>query len=935
MSRLRISFLSLLLMAMIFPVRAQEALSSISGRAIVPTEMKWSQGQTRVLDMPAYGARILLIAQGDTLRETASQTGNFSFKKLKPGPVHMDIAYQDFEPFSEDFELMPGENVVLVPFIKKTETLEAAVAKADKAVVTQHGDTLIYHAGALPMQEGDYALDLLRRFPGVEITDGQIMVTGKAVKRSYVNGALIFGLDPMAPMEYLKGDQVVSMSVYDEANPNDRMDGRAREKERVIDIKTKDPVFSTMDLQLRALAGADQQLREDGRAQLRYTAGANAHFFSELKQLQADIVTGNVGMRSSNINMTPGPLSNYVDNTDIKLGYNRYWQSALFGNGLQLSYSFGHQKTISRSRRLQEYFETAATPERTIDTENEATNRVRKHQMQASFAYRTGKHFNITWNHDLQISRDQNSRSLTEQTIVAGGTPMLRTQSSGSESPSWTLQERVSLGFTSPSGKQLPRVELSMQLGRNKLDAWDLDTLASSYAKRYLTKAGEGLSQSYSARVSQNIVNWNKRDSSNPMQSRFFQLNGEYNVSFSSQDKLQEAYDLYGTPVPLVNAANTFDFTFSSLKNSLQFSSTYFNTKGNTNFSVMATLNLEAERIIDRERIPLSDPVKKVYYRIRPMLSMNYKGWTGSYSSLAQAPSLQQLRRRVDDTHPLSLTAGNPNLKQVVTHSFTLGWHPSNMAGKHMVMWNANASIQVHPIVSKTTFFAADTILEEYDNYAVKAGSQLLRWENAPYGITFSTNLNETSQWGGAWKVSTQLRPSISYRFMPQYFGEILDNTTEWTPSLNVGGNFYPLRGVSLGLNADMGYIRAWNQSRSLDNHAVRGTIGLQAKADFLKIAFFSGNYSWNLYKDFSAPAMGSNVHRLNLSVGIGLLKDKALKISISGVDLLRGGTQYNVAVGASAITRTWTPVYGRYFLLDISYRFNNSGGQRMMTHSF
>jgi hypothetical protein len=317
------------------------------------------------------------------------------------------------------------------------------------------------------------------------------------------------------------------------------------------------------------------------------------------------------------------------------------------------------------------------------------------------------------------------------------------------------------------------------------------------------------------------------------------------------------------------------------------------------------------------------------------MLSVNYKGWSMSYSSQAQTPSVQQLRHRVDDTNPLSLTAGNPDLKQVVVHSFTVGWHPSNMAGKHIVMWNANASFQVHPIVSRTTFFSADTILQEYDNYTAKAGSQLLSWENAPYGLTFSTNLMETSQWGGAWKISTQLRPSLSYRFMPQYFGEILDNTTEWAPSLNVGGNLYPLRGVSLGLNADMGYIRAWNQSGSLDNRAVRGTIGLQAKADFLKIAFFTGNYSWDLYKDFSAPAMGSSIHRLNLSVGIGLLKDKALKISLSGIDLLRGGTQYQVTVGASAITRTWTPVYGRYFLLDISYRFNNSGGQRMMTRGF
>jgi hypothetical protein len=74
---------------------------------------------------------------------------------------------------------------------------------------------------------------------------------------------------------------------------------------------------------------------------------------------------------------------------------------------------------------------------------------------------------------------------------------------------------------------------------------------------------------------------------------------------------------------------------------------------------------------------------------------------------------------------------------------------------------------------------------------------------------------------------------------------------------------------------------------------------------------------------------MSSNIHRLNLSLGLNLLK-KTLKISLSGIDLLRGGSQYTVTVGPSSLTRTWTPVYGRYFLIDISYRFNNSSGNQM-----
>ena len=931
---LRILCVAVALLSALSAHAQKDSTSSIAGRAIVPQELRTTlpNGEefVRQLELPAAFAKIELIAQGDTLRDTATQTGNFTIKKLKPGPVHLTMTYGNFEPFSESFEITPGENVVIVMFQKKTEQLDAAVVKADKPVVTQHGDTLIYHAGAVVQREGDYAMDLLRQFPGVEVSDGQITVTGKAVKRSYVNGALIFGLDPMAPMEYLKSEDVVTMNVYDEANPQDRVDGRVREKDRVIDIKTKNPIFSSLDLQARAIAGVDQQRREDGSPQLRYTAGANAHFFSELRQFQADVVTGNVGMRSSNINMTPGPISTYTDNTDLRLGYNQYWQSPLYGNALQLAYTFGHQKTKNRSHVLREYFETAGTPERTEDNENESSNLLQSHGMQASYNYRTGKHFNFSWNHNLQLSRDISDRQILEQTTVAGGTPMLRDQSSNSTKRSWTLQENLSVGFTRER-KQLPRIELGMRLGRDNLDAWDLDTLASSYSKRYLTKAGNGLSQMYSAQISQNLLNKNQNDPANPRNLKSFQMTGVYNISFSSQNKLQEAFDLYGTPVPLVNAANTYDFTYSSLINALQLNSTYMRQKDNSTFLLLFNLRAEAERIVDQERIPASDPLNKVYFRLRPTVSLRINNWSINYNGQGQAPSVEQLRRRVNDNNPLSLVAGNPDLKQSYSHNLSLSWSPQQVQGKHIIQGNASLGVMVNPLVNRTTFFATDAILEEYDNYPVKAGSTLMRTENADYNFNFNAGLTQMSQWGGKWKIAHRLMPSLTYQSRPQYFGEVLDRTAEWRPGLNANATMYPVSSVMVGLNTNLSYIRAWNQSGSLDNRAIQSQLGLQVQADFLKIAFFRSDYSWNLYKDFTEPLRGSDVHRLNLSLGIGLLKNKALKIAISGVDLLRGGTLYSVNVGPSSITRTWTPVYGRYFLIDISYRFNNTSSGQMV----
>ena len=74
---------------------------------------------------------------------------------------------------------------------------------------------------------------------------------------------------------------------------------------------------------------------------------------------------------------------------------------------------------------------------------------------------------------------------------------------------------------------------------------------------------------------------------------------------------------------------------------------------------------------------------------------------------------------------------------------------------------------------------------------------------------------------------------------------------------------------------------------------------------------------------------MSQSLQQLNLALGLNFLK-KDLKVCIRGIDLLRSGSVYTITMGPSSVTHTWTPVYGRYFVLDISYRFNNSGGRSM-----
>ena len=900
-----------------------QPVAEIAGKAYYQMVMNvpalpGQEASKTTVEVPVSLAEVVVAAGKDTLRTETDMLGAFRFKGLAPGRVTLSMTKDQYAPFSESFDLMPGENVVIISRQNKRE-LEAASVSAEAPIMTMRGDTLVYHIAAMNVPQGDYAVDLLKQMPGVEVRDRQIYVTGEAVRRTYVNGALIFGLDPMASMENLKADQVVEVEVFDEKNAQETLDGLARNKERVMNIRTKDPIFSTTDLQIRALAGADQHPKEDGTAQLRYTAGANAHFFSELKQLSVDVVTGNVGMRSSNITMSPKALSSYVDNTDLTLGYNRFWENPLFGNALQLSYSFGHQWTRSRSRQLQNYFETTGVPERILDNERSSSGRTRTHNLTMNYDYRTGKQVALNWRQAFQFSRNERMQQIREELSVAGGKPMLRDETSQADDHAWTLNESLNISLRGHD-KPLPSFSLSMRLGKNNLDAWELDTLASSYSKRYLTKDGDALSQTYTATVNQLLLNRRRVEG---MQARSVQVRGSYSFSYSSQQKRQEAYDLYGHLDPVVNTANTFDFTYASLLNSLNIQATF----RLRDLSINTGLTTEAERVTDRERIPAFEPNDKNFFRLLPAFSANYKGISFSFSSSARVPSVEQLRRRVDDTNPLSLIAGNPDLQQTLSYMIRLGKYSSEEVNKHVFYWNVQAQFEARPIVTKTMFFSTNTVLDDYDGYTAIAGSTLLRSENADHSFYLNGTMTLSSQWGGRWKAATRVTPVISYQSVPQYSVGTLERTTDLSPSLQVQGTMYPINNMTLGFDVNTAYIHARNQSRSMDRRVFHNQLGVNAKTDFLKYAFFSGSYSWYSVCDLDLPATNSNVHRLDLTLGIALL-GKNLRIGLSGIDLLHGGALYNVTTGPSSITRTWTPVYGRYFLLDISYRFNNSASK-------
>ena len=921
-----------------FPAYAQQA-SSIAGRAIWRWEIglgpRDGGGQITTMDMPVQ-VRATLVTASDTLKTESSAAGSFRFRGLVPGPVHLLLEARGYKPFSESFELVPGENVVLVEMKKEEEDVPAPSEELDPAsveavgrIATIKGDTLVYNATMLALQEGDYAIDLLKQMPGVEVRNRQIYVIGKNVRRTYVNGALIFGLDPMEGMENLKGEQVTQFYVYDEDNPMDQLDGQVREKERVIDIRTKDPIFSVTDIQVKAIAGADQVKREDGSLQGRYALGFNGKYFSEMRQLRTDVITDNLGMATSLMYVSPAVQSRYSENTSVSLAYDRLWENPLIGNALQINYSFGHEWTTGWRRALTEYFETAGVPARTVENRSEDKMLSRTHTLTTAATYRTNPKFNLTWHSDIRLSDGRNSGLSQGGTTLAGGTPMGKDERTHSDIENWNINESVSFGFN--AGRFRPSFQLGLQWGHDNLDSWALDTLSSSYTKRYLTKAGEGVSRQYHAIVSHPVY-------SRPSPTGGFNLIVRYGITWRNTKRTQAAFDLYGVPQPQANATNTYDYTDSGLRQNVDLTGSLA-IRRTKYYAFQYGLSFVADRIIDEERLPSISSVRKTYFSLVPSLTASFNGkWNLRYTSDALRPSVEQLRARVDDTNPLFIVAGNPDLKRSLNHNVSLligsgGISSEQMqAGRYRTMYaNATLTLTQHPIISRTDVYVNGGELTGYD-YSVPAGASVSTWENADYSLNATAFLNWSNRLslpGSRQALTLSVRPTFGLRLTPAYYGSQLERNTEWVPSVTLTGSTRIANRISLNFKADEAYTRSLSSSGTMDMQAFRSSLGADMQLAFLKKGIFQADYTWTLNRNLTRSSLDMNIHRLNASIGIDVLR-RAMRISLIGLDLLRGGSLYTASFGPASYSQTWTPIYGRCFLLSLSWRFNSSGGTKL-----
>ncbi|MDR1747310.1 MAG: outer membrane beta-barrel protein [Tannerella sp.] len=196
---------------------------------------------------PIEQATVRLLSNKDSSLVTgdvSGRDGSFAVKKVKAGDYILEASFIGFEPEFISLKITGRTNPVNVGQIEMHEEsvlLGEAVITAKAVEVTVKGDTVEYNADSYKLAEGSMLEDLLKKMPGVEVSnDGTVTVNGKEIKKVLVDGKEFFSDDPKVASKNLPAKMVEKVQAYDKRSDMAMMTGfNDGDEEAVINLTVR------------------------------------------------------------------------------------------------------------------------------------------------------------------------------------------------------------------------------------------------------------------------------------------------------------------------------------------------------------------------------------------------------------------------------------------------------------------------------------------------------------------------------------------------------------------------------------------------------------------------------------------------------------------------------------------------------------------------
>ena len=126
---------------------------------------------------------------------TSAFKGAVSIPSLAYGEYSLSVAFLGYNNLDTTFRVSASKVSLGLLKLKPGVQIETVVKEAKALRTSQKGDTVSYNAGAFKVVADADVEGLLKKMPGITVTDGTVEAQGETVKKVFVDGKEFFGED--------------------------------------------------------------------------------------------------------------------------------------------------------------------------------------------------------------------------------------------------------------------------------------------------------------------------------------------------------------------------------------------------------------------------------------------------------------------------------------------------------------------------------------------------------------------------------------------------------------------------------------------------------------------------------------------------------------------------------------------------------------------
>lgn len=883
---------------------------------------------------PVVGASVAIKKNGKIISGSASnEKGLFKIDNLLPDSYEVNISSVGMKNKTQKVVLTADKYLGGMFMEKSNNSLAELKVEASQIRVEQKGDTTSINASAYKVNPDATAEDLVKKMPGITIENGTVKAQGEDVKKVLVDGKEFFGDDANMALKNLPAEIIDKVQVFnrmgDQAQFTGFNDGNT---DKTLNITTKTgrnngtfgKVYAGYGTNDRYQAGANLNLFNGDR---RITILALGNNINQQNFSMQDLFGGSAG--SSRMpsggggrsyrpggmgdmgNFMVGQQNGLSTTHSIGMNYADKWGKK---TNLSGSYFYNNSKTINNQITNRSYVINEETKQLNFDSTGGITNNYNnrfnlrlEHTFDSSNALIYTPKFSFQNNQNIS---DQYAENRVNDTLLNG---------------QFTHKDPLNKGYNIGNNlllrhkfEKLGRtISLNVSHDLNKRNGetnqysnlFSLDT-SSVISKRSIKQ--RSITETTSNTYAQTLTYTEQL-------SKEAQLQLSYNLSYNTNltSKLTNKFDSVNNEYSVVDTLLSNNFNNTIVTHKPNASINYNNEKHTFTFGV----SYQYLTISSLQTYPQNRAFEKSYQNILPSINYNYK-FTNSktlrlvYRTNTNNPNVSQLQNVIDNSNPLLLSAGNPNLKQEFSQTFLTRYGSNNWHNSQSFFVFAMATFTNDYIANSTFTATRDSILP--NGMVLNRGAQI----SQPLNLGGNINARSFATYGipvKALKSNININIGLNYSKVPGLVNQLSNfaNTFNINGGLVIGSNISQQIDFTLSHNSNINLVKNTVLTNQSSNYFINTT---NLKMNIMPSSSWVLNSDLN-YTNYQGLGSGFNQDFFlwNAAVAYKFMK-KMAEIKLSVFDLLNQNNSISRSVTETYIEDTRSIVLNRYFMVTFTY---------------